>query len=53
MADFTPMFTVKQMLELDFESDGTRRFYFVSNKIVADYVDAEELVAKHYYGRGV
>ncbi len=34
-------------------ADGTRRFYFVSNKVVADYVDAEELVAKHYYGRGV
>ena len=37
----------------EIEGNGTRRFYFVSNKIVADYVDAEELVAKHYYGRGV
>jgi hypothetical protein len=35
------------------EGNGTRRFYFVSNKVVADYVDAEELVAKHYSGRGV
>ena len=35
------------------EGLGTRRYYFVSNKIVADYVDAEELVAKHYSGRGI
>lgn len=35
------------------EGLGSRRFYFVSSKIVADYAAAEELVAKCYYGRGV
>lgn len=35
------------------EGLGSRRFYFVSSKIVADYNAAEELVAKYYYGRGV
>jgi hypothetical protein len=35
------------------EGLGSRRFYFVSSKIVAEYNAAEELVAKHYSGRGV
>lgn len=35
------------------EGLGSRRFYFVSSKIVGDYNAAEELVAKHYSGRGV
>lgn len=39
--------------ELDFASDGSRRYYFVSSKIQADYDAAAELVAKHYSGRGV
>jgi hypothetical protein len=39
--------------ELDFESDGTRRYYFVGPKILEDYEAAAELIAKHYYGRGV
>jgi hypothetical protein len=39
--------------ELDFESDGTRRYYFVGPKIQEDYDAARELIAKHYYGRGV
>ena len=33
--------------------NGTRRFYFVSSKIQAEYDAAAELIAKHYYGRGV
>jgi hypothetical protein len=37
----------------EIEGNGTRRFYFVSNKIQADYDAAAALVAKHYYGRGV
>jgi hypothetical protein len=39
--------------ELDFETDGTRRYYFVNSKIRADYDAAAELIEKHYYGRGV
>jgi hypothetical protein len=39
--------------ELDFESDGTRRFYFVSSKIQADYTAAAELIKRHYSARGV
>jgi len=39
--------------ELDFESDGTRRYYFVGPKIQEDYDAAAELIARHYYGRGV
>lgn len=35
------------------EGNGSRRFYFVSSKIQADYDAAEELVKRHYYGRGV
>ena len=35
------------------EGLGSRRFYFVSSKIVEDYNAAEQLVAKHYYGRGI
>ena len=37
----------------EIEGNGTRRFYFVSSKIQADYDAAAELIAKHYYGRGV
>jgi hypothetical protein len=33
--------------------NGSRRFYFVSKKIQPDYAAAEELIQKHYYGRGV
>jgi len=32
---------------------GTRRFYFVSSKIAADYDAAAALIAKHYPARGV
>lgn len=39
--------------EADFQSDGTRRRYFVSGTIDADYEAADVLIAKHYYGRGV
>ena len=35
------------------EGLGSRRFYFVSSKIVDDYNAAEELVAKYYSGRGI
>ena len=35
------------------EGLGSRRFYFVSSKIVDDYNAAADLVAKHYYGRGI
>lgn len=35
------------------EGAGTRRFYFVSDRIQADYDTAEELIQRHYYGRGV
>jgi len=35
------------------EGLGSRRFYFVSSKIIDDYHAAAELVAKHYYGKGV
>lgn len=31
----------------------SRRFYYVSSKIQADYDAAQELIEKHYYGRGV
>lgn len=37
----------------EIEGNGTRRFYFVSKKIQAEYDAADALVAKHYYGRGV
>ena len=32
---------------------GSRRHYFVSGKIDADYAAADQLIQKHYYGRGV
>ena len=35
------------------EGLGSRRFYFVNSKIIDEYNAAEELVAKHYSGRGV
>jgi hypothetical protein len=40
---------------LDGEVDGlgSRRYYFVSSKIQGDYDAAADLIAKHYYGRGV
>lgn len=39
--------------ELDFESDGTRRYYFVGPRIQEEYDAAADLIKKHYYGRGV
>ena len=33
--------------------NGTRRFYFVSDKIDEDYEAATALIQEHYYGRGV
>jgi hypothetical protein len=33
--------------------NGSRRHYFVSGKIDADYEAAAALIEKHYYGRGV
>jgi hypothetical protein len=39
--------------EADFQSDGTRRYYFVSPKIQEEYDAATALIEKHYYGRGV
>jgi|TARA_B110000977_G_C10894173_1_gene422623 hypothetical protein len=35
------------------EGLGTRRFYFVSSKIVEDYNAAEAMVAKDCFGRGI
>lgn len=35
------------------EGNGSRRFYFVSSKIQADYEAADQLIEKHYYGRGI
>lgn len=37
----------------EIEGAGTRRFYFVSDPIQADYDRAAELIQRHYYGRGV
>jgi hypothetical protein len=39
--------------EGEVEGLGTRRFYFISKKIIEDYLAAEEIVSKHYYGRGI
>ena len=33
----------------EIEGNGSRRFYFVSDRIDEDYAAAAELVAKHYY----
>ena len=35
------------------EGNGSRRHYFVSGKIDEDYEAADQLIQKHYYGRGV
>ena len=35
------------------EGNGSRRHYFVSGKIEEDYEAADQLIQKHYYGRGV
>ena len=35
------------------EGNGSRRHYFVSGKIDADYEAADQLIQKHYYGRGI
>ena len=35
------------------EGNGSRRHYFVSGKIDEDYAAADQLIQKHYYGRGV
>jgi len=37
----------------EIEGNGTRRFYFVSDRIEEDYHAAAELIAKHYYGKGI
>ena len=37
----------------EIEGNGTRRFYFVSSKIQADYDAAAAGVRKDHYGRGV
>jgi len=37
----------------EIEGNGSRRHYFVSGKIDADYEAALALVAKHYYGKGI
>jgi len=37
----------------EIEGNGSRRHYFVSGKIDADYEAAVALVAKHYYGKGI
>jgi len=37
----------------EIEGNGSRRHYFVSSKIDADYEAAAALVAKHYYGKGI
>lgn len=37
----------------EIEGNGTRRHYFVSGKIDADYDAADALIQKHYYGRGI
>ena len=37
----------------EIEGNGSRRFYFVSDKIQADYDTAAALIAKHYYGKGI
>jgi hypothetical protein len=37
----------------EIEGNGSRRHYFVSGKIDADYEAAAALVAKHYYGKGI
>jgi len=42
-----------QEYEGEVEGLGSRRFYFVSSKIQADYDAAAELIQKHYYGRGI
>lgn len=37
----------------EIEGNGSRRYYFVSSKIQEEYDAAADLIAKHYYGRGV
>lgn len=37
----------------EIEGNGSRRHYFVSSKIDEDYEAADQLIQKHYYGRGV
>ena len=37
----------------EIEGNGSRRHYFVSSKIEEDYEAADQLIQKHYYGRGV
>lgn len=37
----------------EIKGSGSRRFYFVSSKIQADYDAAAELIQKHYYGKGI
>ena len=37
----------------EIEGNGSRRHYFVSGKIDEDYEAADQLIQKHYYGRGI
>ena len=37
----------------EIEGNGSRRHYYPSSKINADYEAADQLIQKHYYGRGV
>ena len=37
----------------EIEGNGSRRFYFVSRKIDADYEVAKTLIEKHYSERGI
>ena len=44
---------IESPVEGEVDGLGTRRYYFVGPRIQADYDAAAELIAKHYYGRGV
>lgn len=44
---------IESPVEGEVDGLGTRRYYFVGPRIQSDYDAAAELIAKHYYGRGV
>ena len=44
---------IESPVEGEVDGLGTRRYYFVGPRIQRDYDAAAELIAKHYYGRGV
>jgi hypothetical protein len=44
---------IESPVEGEVDGLGTRRYYFVGPRIQNDYDAAAELIAKHYYGRGV